>query len=68
MKNVDLSEFTKIAVKNEKERKQRVKIREKMVCNYIEMICFSHVIETYFVLFYLLTIFCGLVSRFILGS
>lgn len=33
MKNVDLSELTKIAIKNERARKQRIKDREKMVSN-----------------------------------
>lgn len=40
IKNADLSEFTKIAVQNERKRKQRLKNREKMVCNLIKILWF----------------------------
>lgn len=56
-----IRKLTKIAIKRERKRKQRVKKRGPMVCNYIKVIFFSHIIEFYFDLFYLSTIFCVLV-------
>lgn len=38
MKNVDLSEMTKMAIKNEKERKKRLKIRGQTVRNCVSQI------------------------------